>query len=381
MLLNAILKEYRMMLLPPLSLVMQLLNFTQPVPYDVIHVFGPLCLAFIPILPLFYLRSVKIYVSYHVFLEFYKNVYLGSSHLTFLLIEFLFSLTYFIPFTFFADIVGIPSKTADNLVFRYSKRIHVMKSGLNTNVFKPLEELHQEMQEKPWSHLTKTSHLQDQGPTLIYVGRLAGEKNVEFLIKSLAHPEMQGATLVLVGDGPSRKSLQKLAAHVVGPSNVYFEMDKEHLNRSDSVYTEDGFTMNACKPNRVVFTGMILLEDVVASHYAHADVFVSASASETFGFTVAEAMACGIPAVVVRSGAFANVYKAIDHWMFEEENLDDFVSHVHFVLKQGQGAKEMARRIAVERFGVDFAIRDLLTTYVAMVDGNLSKYVVDQKME
>ena len=66
---------------------------------------------------------------------------------------------------------------------------------------------------------------------------------------------------------------------------------------------------------------MILNEKKVASFYAQADIFVSASGSETFGFTVAEAMACGTPAVVVKSGAFPTVYKMILENMFETDDI------------------------------------------------------------
>lgn len=64
---------------------------------------------------------------------------------------------------------------------------------------------------------------------------------------------------------------------------------------------------------------MVYNEHHIVQYYASSDVFVSASASETFGFTVAEAMACGTPCVVVNSGAFKNVYTMINEWMFEEE--------------------------------------------------------------
>jgi glycosyltransferase involved in cell wall biosynthesis len=399
----------RVMVFPPLQLLFQLLNFTKPLPYDIVHVFGPLCLAFVPLLPLFYLRSVKIYVSYHVFLEFYKNIYLGSSDTAFKIMEFLFSITYFLPFVWFADMVGIPSKTADRVVFRYAKKIHIMKSGLKTDIFKPLSEL--DGTEAPWSYLTRSStaqqQQQQQGPTLVYVGRLAGEKNIEFLIRAMGSPQLQGYTLVIVGDGPCRGSLETLAAKTVGQSNVVIGHGMEgdavpamqhpkkthrHQQRShDSAYAKDDVSSessselygtddeasdlsdesprSASFPAQIVFTGMILSESVVAAHYAHADVFVSASASETFGFTVAEAMACGTPAVVVRSGAFASVYACIDDWMFHPEDIQDYVNKVVRVVGDGMEAREFSRKIAVQKYGVERAVKDLLTAYIMIVDG------------
>ena len=367
----------RVMMLPPWALVCQLLDFTNPLPYDVVHVFGPLCLAFVPLLPLFYMRSVKVYVSYHVYLEFYKEIYLGSNTLAGAFIEFIFCLLYFIPLTMWADMIGIPSKTADGIVFRYAKRIHIMKSGLQTDVFKPLEDQHQA---SPWWSLVPRM---STGPTLVYVGRLAGEKDVEFLVRALAHPKLFGYTLVIVGDGPSRRALEKLACKVVGPENVLSGDKAECISSSDSAYVneEDEDCVQAVQPRSlVIFTGMILSEDVVAKHYAHADVFVSASASETFGFTVAEAMACATPAVVVRSGAFKNVYQCIDDWMFEPHQTDDYVAKVTKVVAQGQKAREFSRKVAVKKFGVERAIHDLLTTYQMMVDDAYPENTTDNKI-
>jgi glycosyltransferase involved in cell wall biosynthesis len=368
------------MLLPPLRLLLELLNLWEPLSYDIIHVFGPLCLAFVPLLPLFYLRGVKIYVSYHVYLEFYARIYCGTSQWALYIMELLFSLYYFIPFVGFADMVGIPSQIADQMVYKYSKRIHIMKSGLDTNKFKPVHEMEPAYQEPPWGFL----RLPYSGPTLVYVGRLAGEKNAEFLIKAMGHSKLHGYTLIFVGDGPSRKGLERLAIKVVGKENVILadecigQGNAAVLNDDDDARSEDSsvtLTSPTATPptninqriTRVIFTGMILDQRIVAEHYAHADVFVSASASETFGFTVAEAMACGIPAVVVRSGAFKKVYKCIDDWMFEPDSIQDYVNKVSLVVRESVKARDLARRLAVKKFGMQGAVQDLLRTYSMIV--------------
>jgi glycosyltransferase involved in cell wall biosynthesis len=319
-----------------------------------------MCLAIVPLLPLFYLRSVKIYVSYHVYLNFYKKIYLTNPIVSFL-IEWIFSVLYFIPFVMWADVVGIPSHTADSLVFDYAKRIHVMKSGLQTDVFKPLDK---EISLSPWNHLVSKR----SGPTLVYVGRLAAEKNVEFLINALSHEKLNHYTLVLVGDGPSRKSLERLASCIVGKGNVFSRMRNQD------------YTLDDCEDSsraRVVFTGMVHSEHFVAQHYGHADIFVSASASETFGFTVAEAMACGIPAVVVRSGAFETVYSCISDWMFSPNETEDYVNKLVDVVSLGPGARQVARHYAIQQFGVDRAVDDLLAVYQMVLT---NKYLAPVKI-
>lgn len=96
-----------------------------------------------------------------------------------------------------------------------------------------------------------------------YVGRLAKEKNIEELLELLKSHAPVGSKLLLVGDGPHRKTLENLA---------------RELNLRD----------------RVIFAGMVQPGNV-GLYYKTGDIFVSASQSETQGLTYIEAMACGLP--------------------------------------------------------------------------------------
>lgn len=153
------------------------------------------------------------------------------------------------------------------LVFykRYSPAIHVMKSGLDPTIFKP--------------HVFNSSP--NSPPLLVFVGRLAIEKNISFLLSALANPALSHAHLLIVGDGPERNRLEAYAASVVGPDSIY------SLTRGE---LEAEQVVEIARSKRVVFTGMVYNEEEIAKYYAAGDVFVSASASETFGFTVAEGL-------------------------------------------------------------------------------------------
>jgi glycosyltransferase involved in cell wall biosynthesis len=229
----------RTFVLPPFQLIWELLKFWKPVEYDIAHIVAPLCLGFVPVLPLLWLRGIKIYVSYHVYLEYYRVRYFGDGTTLFsmvfnLLSGFLFPLLYYIPLTIFADCVGIPSQTADFYVFDYSRRVHVLKSGLDTNVFHPSAKCEVETrQEEKSTNLIHTvvgsqdnvieniRLMCDGGPILLSCGRLAVEKHTCFLIEALANPLLKDATLVIVGDGPCRAELEQLAIDVVGRESVY----------------------------------------------------------------------------------------------------------------------------------------------------------------
>jgi len=106
---------------------------------------------------------------------------------------------------------------------------------------------------------------------LLYVGRVAPEKNLEFLVRSLA-PLLRDKSevrtrLLIVGDGAAKASLK-------------------------SVAQELGIS------SRVIFAGF-LDDQSLLDCYAAGDIFVFASRTETQGVCIAEALAAGLPCVVV----------------------------------------------------------------------------------
>jgi glycosyltransferase involved in cell wall biosynthesis len=103
---------------------------------------------------------------------------------------------------------------------------------------------------------------------LVYVGRLAAEKRVDFLLDAFVRVREvtgPGTDLVFVGDGPAGEKLRARA-----PEGVHFT----------------GYR-----------TGIPLAET-----FAAGDVFVFASDTETFGNVVLEALSSGLPAIVVDKG-------------------------------------------------------------------------------
>ena len=111
---------------------------------------------------------------------------------------------------------------------------------------------------------------------LLYVGRLSVEKNLPLLIRAL-HELPEDIHLLIVGSGPSRDELEGLV---------------EELGLDE----------------RVTFVGYLHDQDLV-DHYSCADSFVSPSMFETQGFTVQEAMSCGLPVACARARAYAQLVK------------------------------------------------------------------------
>lgn len=111
------------------------------------------------------------------------------------------------------------------------------------------------------------------GPRLLYVGRFAGNKRVDLLLRAFArlrrdHPE---AVLELVGD------------RTTPPYDRYGQ-------EVDALAHELGVAAGVRCPGRLDAQGL-------ADAYADADVFVTASLHEGFCLPAAEAMVCGVPPV------------------------------------------------------------------------------------
>lgn len=130
---------------------------------------------------------------------------------------------------------------------------------------------------------------------LLYIGRVAKEKNIEEIISYLSDPETPVCRLLIVGDGPDREDLM------------------------DTV-------KKAGMKDRVLFTGMVPPEEV-AEYYHAGDIFVSASTSETQGLTYMEAMASGLPLLCRRDLCLEGVIEqGLNGYTYNDRN--DFRIHL-----------------------------------------------------
>ena len=152
----------------------------------------------------------------------------------------------------------VPSRTThDQLQAWGYRRLRYWGRGVNCARFNP------QKRSQAW----REKLLQGRAPDsllCLYVGRLANEKRVELLLEVARTP---GVALTIIGDGARRKELETLFAGT-----------------------------------GTVFTGYLLNEDL-AGAFASADLFVFTGPNETFGQVVQEAMASGLPSIVIDQGA------------------------------------------------------------------------------
>jgi len=108
----------------------------------------------------------------------------------------------------------------------------------------------------------------DGQPLLIYVGRLDIEKRPDVVVEAFRRlPKDLGARLAIIGEGPQREQIAAL------------------------------------KDSRIVTPGYLKDRAELAKWLASSDIYVSAMANETFGISIVEAQASGLPVVGVAAGA------------------------------------------------------------------------------
>lgn len=152
-------------------------------------------------------------------------------------------------------------------------------------------------------------------PLMTYIGRVAHEKNIDFLIDvfTKVRESVPRAMLVIAGEGPARESLRQRVASLKLESDVFFA---GYLDRN---------------------TGLL-------DCYAAANVFAFASRTETQGLVLLEAMAQGAPVVSTAELGTRSILKPASGAVVVEEKRDEFAAAVVRVLQDKKMQKELGER-------------------------------------
>jgi glycosyltransferase involved in cell wall biosynthesis len=193
------------------------------------------------------------------------------------------------------DAIVAPSQPMLDVLRRYGVQVsaEVIPTGLQVSSFKAADG--EAFREKYGIALDR--------PMLLYVGRVAFEKNIDFLLGMAAvlSEERPDILLVVTGEGPAEASLHKLARTLNIEKNVKF-----------IGYLDRNTELNAC--------------------YQAADVFVFASKSETQGLVLLEAMAQGTPVVAIAELGTASILVEGKGALISTENTLEFAEKVHELL-------------------------------------------------
>jgi alpha-1,6-mannosyltransferase len=158
--------------------------------------------------------------------------------------------------------------------------------------------------------------LPGSGPLLVYAGRIDNEKRAGALVAMFRRlPRELGAAMVMIGDGKLREQLiaQSAGLPIAFPG---YEKDRPGLARA----------------------------------LASSDIYVSAMADETFGISVIEAQAAGLPVVGVASGAMPDRVPAGLGYLGPVDDADALAANVVRVWRAGAAAMGARARLHAERF-------------------------------
>jgi 1,2-diacylglycerol 3-alpha-glucosyltransferase len=212
-----------------------------------------------------------------------------------------------------ADLVIAPSARIADGLGQASVRapIAVVPTGVPLDLFRPGDR----------GAARRALGLSDETPLCLYVGRLDREKSVERVLEAFGSiaDAVSGARLLLVGQGSHEAALKRLAAG--GPARA-----------------------------AIAFPGSVARE-ALPDYYRAADLFLFSSETETQGLVLAEAHACGLPAVAVRASGVDEVVRDGETGILTKSDAQDLADAAIGLLldaprrrTMGRAARELAER-------------------------------------
>ena len=188
-------------------------------------------------------------------------------------------------------------------------------------------------------------------PMLLFVGRVAHEKNIGFLLEM--HEELiknhPDALLVITGEGPAEESI-KQSIEKLGISNKVRMIG----------YLDRGHELIAC--------------------YKAADIFVFASKSETQGLVLLEAMAQGTAVVAIAELGTKSILIEGEGVLIAKDDINDFADKVSALLSDApkrQMIGEKGRQYAKEKWGAGVLAKKVAKFYKSAINqkSSLSRYM------
>jgi len=209
------------------------------------------------------------------------------------------------------------------------RRLETIPVGIDTDHFNPAVDA---------SDLRRRLGLEDRR-VLVHVGRMSYEKNIELVVRAMAHTD-DDVALVLVGSGPAEGKLKNMVR---------------------SMGLQD----------RVVFTGYVPLEDL-RRYYAAADASVIASKFETQGLVVNEAMACGLPVAAINYRALKEAVSHGHNGYLFEDDARSCAEAMGACLDAPASLRANARRTA-ESYSIDANTERLISLYEYAIESNAER--------
>jgi glycosyltransferase involved in cell wall biosynthesis len=192
------------------------------------------------------------------------------------------------------DLLITPSTEMQNVLLSYNvtKPVEVIPTGIRLERF----------QGKDGARFRKMKGYQAEDQVVLFMGRVAEEKNIDFLMRVVHRlkPRIPHLQFLIAGEGAAKKNLEKMTTDLGMEGYVHFA---GYLSKED---------WRDC--------------------YAGSDLFVFASITETQGLVVTEAMAAETPVVAVGEMGIKDVMASGKGGLVTKLNEDEFTEAVYKIL-------------------------------------------------
>jgi glycosyltransferase involved in cell wall biosynthesis len=177
-------------------------------------------------------------------------------------------------------------------------------------------------------------------PLLLFVGRVAHEKNIGFLLRALriALQQVPALEMVIAGEGPAEPSLRR---------------ETTALGLGD----------------RVHFVGYLDRKGALPDCYAAADAFVFASRTETQGLVLLEAMAVGLPVISTAVMGTRDIVGPRRGALVPEDDEISFAGEIVRLLRDAPLRESLSReaRACAREWQADTQARRLAALYAEVI--------------
>jgi 1,2-diacylglycerol 3-alpha-glucosyltransferase len=239
------------------------------------------------------------------------------------------------------DCITTPSASMKKIIenYRIKSRIEVIPNAIHLMSFREDDE---------WKRIEikKKYHLKEDDKIILFVGRVASEKSIDMIIKSLAIIKKRSPgkeKLLIVGHGPAMDELKQLTRTL--------KIEKD-----------------------VIFAGAVSYGEI-KHYYQMAYVFTVASTTETFGIVTIEALASGVPVLAVKApGAVDILTDGLDGLLVDNDT-EKFADALEKIIREPELREKLSKGAlkTSEKYSIDTISERMLNLYREVIKIKKSK--------
>ena len=239
------------------------------------------------------------------------------------------------------DCITTPSASMKDLIKSYgiTKRIEVITNGIKLASFREKDEL-------KCLEIRKKYNLNEGDKIILFVGRIAQEKNIDKIIKAFAtikRKGVMGVKLVIVGSGLALEGLKELAVSIgVGKD--------------------------------VIFTGNVDYKDV-KHYYKIGYTFATTSITEVNPLTIIESLASGLPVLAVRAPWAVDIFTDGVDGLLTDNDVEQFANALEKLIREPELREKLSQGAlkTSEQYSIDTISERMLNLYREVIEIKKSK--------